>query len=338
MFFYALFNLDISAMKKNKIKRLIIFLFIIQILATIEKLLTFGTGEVHIGTMSYGEGSLATIMPLMAIAYLISNYLVYNKIKYVFISLLFIMIGLASSKIGILYYVIVLYVYLIYIYSEIKHPFLNTVFLRKIIPSTIFLSILLMLFVSLNPRANPENEVGGSVDIEYLIEYSVRYQTMTRGIEGDGRFDAPGVALDRMTDGGLLNVLVGFGPGELTKSSYLKYKKPLLEKYKIGYGGRIGLVLIMMQLGIIGVIIFLVFHALLYIRIKKLYNNHKVKDKYKIYLMTFLGFSLIYFLDFFTYSNSFLGNPALVLTYFYSFYYVYTYDELYKDKTLESRV
>ncbi len=331
MFFYTLFNINLSLEQKDKITKLIIFLFAIQIIGSFIKLLVIGTGENIIGIMSIDEGSLATTMPLMAISYLLSNYLAYKKIKYILIILLFIGVGLMSNKMGILFYVIILYVFLIYIYSEIKHPFLNTIFFKEIFIGIVFLVILFVLFVSLNPRANPEHKVGGSVDIEYLIEYSIRYQTLktkdASGVEGDGRFDAPGVALDRMTDAGLLNVLVGFGPGELVLSSYLKYRNPLLEKYKIGYGGRIGLVQMIMQIGIIGTCILLLFHILLYVRIKKIYDEHKTKDKYKIYLMTFLGFSLIYFLDFFTYSVGLLTNPALVLVYFYTYYYLSTYRE-----------
>lgn len=330
LFFYALFNSELNIINKEKIKLLIIYLFLLQLLATFIKLLLIGTTENYIGTISVGEGSIAAIMPLFAITYLLSIYLISKKIKYLILVLFFILTGLASNKIAIIFYIIILYIYLIYIYSNSKKIFLNFKFIKKLITAIVFLTIILSLFVSLNPRTNPEGKVGGSIDINYLIAYSKNYQTLdtrrTMGIEGDGRFDAPLVAMNRLTNASVTNIFVGFGPGELVKSSFTKYNKPLLEKYKIGYGGRIGLVWVLMQLGIIGLIIFLSFHISLFIKamnIYKKYNNQN--ESIKIYGLTFLGLSLIYFLDFFTYSPSLILNPALVLVYFYTFYYLYTF-------------
>jgi hypothetical protein len=329
LFFYALFNLNLTLVDKEKIKKLIIYLFFLQVVAAFIKLFIIGKTENFIGTMSIAEGSLATIMPLFAIVYLLSNYIVYKNINYIIIMLFFIAIGLISNKIGIIFYIGILYLYLIYIYSNSKSIFLNITFIKKFFMSIIYFSIIFSLFISLNPRTNPEGIVGGSVDIEYLMDYSESYQTLSTrksmGIEGDGRFDAPGVAFRKMGEGGLINILFGFGPGELVKSSLTAYKNPLLDKYHIGYGGRIGLVWTMMQIGLIGLFIFLSFHMFLYRRVKSLYNQNIDNNEYKIYLMTFLGISIIYFLDFFTYSPSMILNPGLVLVYFYAYYYVDTY-------------
>jgi len=330
IFFYSLFNINLRSRQKEKIKKLIFYLFLIQVIAAFIKLFIIGTTENFIGIMSISEGSIATIMPLFAIVYLLSNYLIYKYIKYLILILLFISIGLISKKIGIIFYIGILYIYLIYISSSTKNIFLNMVLIQKFFKSIIYFSIIFSLFISLNPRTNPEHIVGGSIDIEYLISYSEAYQTLnTRenmGIEGDGRFDAPGIVLNKMFDTGIINVLFGFGPGELVKSTLTKYKKPLLEKYHIGYGGRLGLIWITMQIGLIGLVLFLTFHILLYKKVKKIYNRTKDKQ-YRVYLMTFLGFSIIYFLDFFTYSPSMILNPGLVLVYFYTFYYVLTYQK-----------
>jgi len=329
IFFYSLFNLYLEDIHKEKIKQLIIYLFSLQVVASWIKLFLIGKAENFIGTISISEGSIATIMPLFAIVYLLSNYLVYKKIKYIYLMILFVGIGLISNKMGIIFYIGLLYIFLIYIYNKTGWFIINITFMKKILINSIYFIILFSLFVSLNPRANPEGIVGGSVDIEYLVAYSKDYQTLnTRksiGIEGDGRFDAPFVALDRMTSSGFINTIFGFGPGELVKSSYTKYKKPLLDKYKIGYGGRIGFVWVMMQIGIIGVIIFLSFHIFLYIRVKEIYDKNIFNDEHQVYLMTFLGLSVVYFLDFFSYSPSMILNPALVLVYFYAYYYINSY-------------
>lgn len=325
LFFYALFNLNLSTIDKEKLFKLILILFLIQIPAACIKLVVLGTQEKIVGTMSVMEGSLATLMPLMGISYLIANYLEFKKVKLIVLILLFIGIGLISNKMGILFYVIVLFVTLSYLYAnKYSNTFINTIFIRKLFMISILSLVIFIAFVSLNPRANPEHKVGGSVDMNFLINFIIDYQYLDlKGsrVEGDGRFEAPGVALDRLKKGGLVNVLFGFGPGDIVQSSYSKYKNPLLQKYNIGYGGRIGLVWVLMQIGIIGTILFILFHIILYKKMMIVY--HKEKDeRMQILILSTLGLSIIYLLDFFTYSSLMIQNSGLAITYFFTIYYV----------------
>jgi hypothetical protein len=328
LFFYALFNINLDPIYKDKLLKLLMFLFVIQIPAAFIKLgVLGGTMEDYIGTMSIQEGSLATIMPLMAISFLITNYLEFKKVKYIIFILLFIAIGLISDKMGLLFYIILLFMVLTYIFSKRYSDFLqiNMTLIRNILINTFFLIIIFAAFVSLNPRANPEHQIGGSIDIEYLIEFIADYQTLhEKGstIEGEGRFEAPVVALEKMRRGGYINVLFGFGPGEIVKSSFTPYVKPLLEKYNIGYGGRIGLVWMGMQIGLVGMVVFLLFHLLLLKKLLQVYNSESTNEKLGILTLTAIGFSVIYFLDFFTYSTEMIQNPGMATSYFFVIYYV----------------
>jgi len=175
----------------------------------------------------------------------------------------------------------------------------------------------------LNPTLNPEHQYGGSIDFKYLDEFIVKYQTLDQhtGVEGDGRADAPFVALDRVYTGGIINTLFGFGPGEIIKSSFTPYKKPLLEKYNIGYGGRIGLVWTLMQIGIIGVIVFLSFHLFLFKKMLNIYYQ-STNIKFSVYVLSTVGFCMIYIFDFFTYSTEMIQNTGMPITYYYAIYYV----------------
>jgi len=326
LFFYALFNIGLTDIQQDKLIKLIIVLFIIQVPAALVKLIVLGgTLEKIVGTMSYMEGSLATIMPLMAISYLISNYLIYKKLKYIIWILLFIMIGLMSNKLGILFYLMLLFVYLSYFYANPKIRLPNFLFMKKLLISIVYLTIIFILFVMINPRANPEHKVGGSVDIEYLMEYSKNYNTKVPSPgegEGQGRFDAPAAVFSRLENGGLLNMMLGFGPGEIVKSAFTKYHNPLLEKYNIGYGGRQGWLWSAMQIGIIGIIIMALFQLTL---LKKLLIIHKkiyLSEEDKIFILTALGFVFIYLLDFFSYSRILMTSPGVVLTYYFVIFYV----------------
>lgn len=327
LFFYALYNINLTQVYRDKILKLIIVLFLIQILAAFIKLIVLGgTLEKIVGSMSVGEGSLATIMPLVAITYLIVNYLEFRKFKYIVFILLFISIGLISNKMGILYYIVLMYLVLSIIHSNSKYFLPNLKLLRELFIGTIFLSIIFAMFVTLNPRANPEHKVGGSIDFQYLKDWTIRYQTveLDTGVEGDGRFDAPFVALDRMSSGGIINLLLGFGPGDIIKSGFTPYKDPLLEKYNIGYGGRIALVWTLMQIGIIGMILLLSFHILLLIKLWNFHKFERINKEFYILSLTGLGFSIVYFLDFFTYSTQLIKNPGMAIVYYFSIYYILT--------------
>ena len=333
LFFYALFNINLGTIQKDKLLKLIVFLFLIQIPAAFIKLIVLGTQEKIVGTISIAEGSLATIMPLMAISYLIANYLEFKNVKYIVLILLFLAIGLISNKMGILFYVIILFVVLSYFYS-IKSSkgfsFLNIIFIKKMIIVSVILVLIFLAFISLNPRANPEGVVGGSIDIEYLINYTDRYQNLKiKGsrVEGDGRFEAPLVALDRLGEGGLLNVLLGFGPGDIIKSSFTSFQDPLLSKYNIGYGGRLALVWILMQIGFIGLILVLFFNLLLFKKLWAVYKTNSTSEKFSVIVLTSLGFSLIYFLDFFTYSAGMIQSPGMATVYYFAIYYVLSYEQ-----------
>lgn len=326
LFLFALLNIKLPIKYMNKIFNLIVFLFILQIPAAFIKLGLIGTKEYYIGTMQYLGGSLATIMPLMAIAYLIANYLASNKIIYIIFIFLFIAIGLISIKLGILFYVGVLFVIMSYIESvQQTNRFSNTRYIVKLFILLFVFSIIFIGYVKINPRANPEHKIGGSVDVEYLLDYSKKYNTMKEKgskVEGDGRFDAPSVALNRLESGGYFNILFGFGPGDIVQSSYTKYSNPLLEKYRIGYGGRIGLVWMLMQVGILGTFLFVFFHLLLLRKLFSKYFRKKMDSNGRILTLTAIGFVIIFLLDFFSYSKVLMDVPGIVLTYFFMIYYV----------------
>ena len=325
LFFYSIFNVTLTQIQKDKLLSLLIFLFLIQIPAALIKLFVLGgTLEKIVGTMSVMEGSLATTMPLLPIAYLISHYLNYKKIKDIVFVLLFISIGLISNKLGILFYVIILFLFLSYFHSSPKLYLPNFKFIKNILINSIYLTIIFSLFVILNPRANPEHKVGGSIDLDYLIEFTQDYQTLDlqTGVEGDGRFDAPFVALDRLYNGGLLNVLFGFGPGDIVQSSLTKYDNPLLEKYNIGYGGRLGLVWFLMQVGVVGTVLFILFHLYLLKRLFVIYRVLYLDSNAKVLTLTAIGFSLLFFLDFLTYSPEMIHSPGVTLTYYFGIFYI----------------
>lgn len=331
IFLYALLNIEFSMEDKENLFNLLLILFIIQVPAAFVKLILLqGTLEKIVGTMSVMEGSLATIMPLIPISYLISLYLNDNKIRYIVGILLFISIGLISNKLGILFYLFGLFIILTVFYAkkETNIYFINRTFFLYITKIFFYLSIIFLLFATINPRANPEHKVGGSIDIEFLMAFIDDYNHLKlKGstVEADGRSDAPFVAFKKLKERGEKNIWFGFGAGDIVSSGFLPYKNPLLEKYNIGYGGRLGVVWIMMQLGVVGVIIFTLFHLNIFLKVYKRFSEETKREVF-IKILALMGVIILFFIDFFTYSSELLYSAGVAISYYFFIYYILTYD------------
>lgn len=329
-FFYALFNINFSKVQIEKVFKVIIILFLTQIFATFIKLLTVGVMEPYIGTIGILGGSIATIMPLIALSYIFSTYLVEKKTTILLLVPLFIMIGIASSKIAIIVYLFALFSFLLLIYTfKNNGMFINLkLFFKYTLMALLLLGSVSSAYISLNPRLNPEGKVGGSINFKHIENYfemynnadSLSYAKSSR-VHGQGRSDAHSAVLNVLYKND--SILLGMGPGDIIKSSYGRgYKKdPLLEKYKIGYGGRIGYLWIAMQIGYIGSFLLGLFNLYLLVDIAR--NNRYIKkdSNYK-YILAFYGLSMVYFLDYLTYSSTFLLDPAIILTYLFSYFYI----------------
>jgi hypothetical protein len=266
----------------------------------------------------------------MAGSYIISIYLGEKNYKVLLLLPLFILIGLASGKIAIIIYLIFIFILLLSVFSYKNSGYIVNVkiLIKYLSISTLFLIILGGLFVSLNPRLNPEGRVGGSINIEHIQKYMDKYNnadTMayakSLGIKGQGRSDAHGAVYDLLSKSGVLAVLFGYGPGDIVMSSYKGYADPFLQKYHIGYGGRIGYLWLSAQIGYVGAMLWALFHISLLIKMAKFKRIRKEDSDYK-YILTFYGFSAIFFLDYLTYSSTFLLDPAAILVYYFLYVYI----------------
>ena len=99
IFFLALVNLDLSDEEIKRINKFIFIILVIQIPVATIKLFVYGPGEQAIGSYSLTEGSLSTIIPLIAIGYLISYYFYYKRTYwYLFFSLGFVYFSIIAKK------------------------------------------------------------------------------------------------------------------------------------------------------------------------------------------------------------------------------------------------
>ena len=173
--------------------------------------------------------------------------------------------------------------------------------------------------VRIIPSLNPDDKVGGRFDPYFAWNYTQNYiiKEDIENPEHANRLNAPLMTYQMMKSQHMSRFLIGLGAGRLVHSRFVpESRKLLLNKYGLGYGARTGILWFFIQTGLLGATFFVLFYFAL---LKKIYTiakkNLAIKDKLMTIGFTVVTLSLL--LDFFTYSNAFIQNGALILPYFY---------------------
>lgn len=324
LFFYGVYNLYFSPYETNTIKKLIIYLFISQIFANVIKVLINQTiMEPYIGTMANLGGSLTVLFALFGSSYALSNYLIFKRKKYIYLILGFLIFSILGAKRSTIVYFPLIFVILTFLYHK-KFERINFRLINRIMIFSV-LSIFAFYFaVRLMPSLNKERVVWGSFDIEYALDYSERYVTTGAGaIDEVGRAEAPVFILTNMINDDIYSMLFGYGAGHLVKSNFNDLlvsqgsQQNLTENlYGVGYGARTGLIQIVLQVGIAGLLAYLL---LLYFIFKKSLvniNSLLYGNQLKLHYLFLIAIWLVLSLDFFTYSVVSAKISSLSLSFF----------------------
>jgi len=311
LFFISILNLNLDKYYLKKILNLIIILFILQIPFTVLKILSIGFSENYIGSVSVSSGSVATILPLIAISYIIVNM---ENIKPIYVNTLipmFLLVAVASNKLAMIVYLVIIIIAIYFIKNGIK-GLLKISLVNKVIQASLLVGSLLYIVISYNPRFLPQRSMS-TLDsaLLYVENYTQR---------DDGLDNAKGASrLSGLEEGFKLvtskdSLLLGLGAGNLIKSSFSRYESPALEKYGLGYGVRTGLMQFIMQIGVLGTISYL---SLIFLIFKKMSIEKNTPESLfgKVFIILFL-------LDFFTYSTVLMKQPSMSLTFFFAMAYI----------------
>ena len=315
-YFYFLVIINESDLKRiNKVSKWIVFLILLQIPAILLKYILIGQSEKGaIGTLSIAAGSLSTIFPVFIVAFLICYYFLFRRVKYLLLIICFILFALIGNKRAV--------TYLIPLEFAIAYILYLQFIIQKVTKQQIrqFVVILVVGFVSfyamvrLNPSLNKDEKIGGRFDIDYLINYSETYTSS----DGKGKRDM------RRKDGLIyfylynvnsqtLNQLLGDGAGILYQSLIDPKTGTMEELYGVRYGGRMGIIWMLLQVGILGLLSYLLFLGAFFImRIQKSdwINN--------IFLLGFIVASIFMLFDFMFYSNTFISLDIIKHLYFFA--------------------
>lgn len=284
---------------------LFLYLFLLQIIITVLKIILIGQFEPIVGSISYVGGAMGTTIPLLALLWLsINTNQNFSKWTWLFMFAMM-MVGFASSKRAV--WVIVPGTFILFAVFVVKKKIGNTF--------KVLFAIAPLLFyfgLRLTPSLNPDNEIWGRFDPEYAWNYAIDYSMGKEDSEGDrgeGSGRVGGVKL--LVNNYLLNWdayfdihnILGHGNQYIFAASYENYRNA---DYYFGVnhqGSLTGVFRIWIAIGTIGMVLIIIFILSFFrtIRYKRL----------KILLIGVIMFDYIF------YSGTIIHEPGLLATYMY---------------------
>jgi hypothetical protein len=309
LLFYATFNLRFTDYEIKLLLKLSLLCASVQIAANFIKYLVSGSIiEPYVGSMAVLGGSLTIIFALTGSAYAIVMYLDSKNTKFLLLLIGFIAFSIIGGKRATVVYVPLLYLILL-IRHQITNGIKPMILFKQITLFIIIFLTIIYLSIRLMPSFNQENKVWGTFDLDYALDYSERYVSTGAGaIDEIGRSAAPAYILKNTASDSFVNFYFGYGSGHLIKSSL----NPLISRlgsqneltkdlYGVGYGARTAFLQLFLQVGIFGVFLYLCIWYKFFRFAQRNLSTYDHKKSKSAYLILF-GFSLVFLIDFFTYS------------------------------------
>ena len=303
----------------EKITKFLVALFLIQFPVIVYKFFALGQSEKGlIGTLSTTAGSVSTTVPLLVTAILFSYYLYTQQRSYLGLILAAIIFGIVGKKRAIIVYVplTMIFTFIIYYIKSKKRLFtINNIKLIVIFVAggTLFV----VGIIKTNPTLNKEQSTWGSVDIEYTINYAQSYVSSKEEGHSEMRRMAGFLFFtNKIISSPLTTILIGDGAGKLVQSKYNRDGGTMLNMYGVRYGGRMGFIWLLLQVGIVGTFTYLYF---LFRVTKFVWIHYKQQPLY----LAFLSLTFVFIIDLMTYSTTFLRYEYLKGIYFFVFALIY---------------
>lgn len=262
LLFIALVNMQFDAREQNLLTRLIVYLCVSQIFASIIKFFIIGISEPYIGTMSVHEGGITTFFSLAGFALAMGVYFINHKNKFLWAALGFVIFAIVGAKRASVFYIPLMYIITLLFYKYMGNRRVHIS--RYMISGLLLVPILFYFMARINPSFNPEQKVWGAFDLAYILDYSDAYlggeMDSNQVYQSIGRGNAFAYIHQQMNSGKLLHMLMGNGAGELIQSAFNaniiltnnSTELYTLKQYGVGYGFAPGYLRLLVQVGYIG--------------------------------------------------------------------------------------
>jgi hypothetical protein len=320
--YLAIINLDLQEEKIYTINNILIFLFILQLPTQALKFYFYGFSEDTIGTYGTHGGGLTTVIPLVALGYLIAFYCIYKKsIYYLILCGWFIAYGIIGLKLALFFLYPISFFSLYYInVIKIKGIRITRDAYRIIIIAILIIGVGAII-IKHQARTNRERTVGGSVDLSYALKSSLDYTTRSRSSNEElalGRVATTKMTLKYLLEEGFVNFCFGYGPGVINKHVHYTSKKKYATRVEkiAGSYGKTGAVYILSEYGIIGLILIIIIYSFFIKNCWKLYTKEK-ETYWKAFASGSFFFACVTFFIFITYNHLTVMGDTIVPVFFY---------------------
>lgn len=307
-----------------------------QIFAAVIKYFMVGVTEPYIGSMSSHEGGITTVFSLLMYCCSLEMYLCTKKRKYLFAVIGFVLFGIVGAKRALAFFFPAFYFAVLLMHSLCTHSISKNI--KGIIYGVICMPALFVLLCILNPSFNPEEKVGGSFDLKYVMEYSHKYNNGDFGGDDEaGRANATAIIHTNILNDNLFHQMFGYGSGLMIASSFnpqVMDSQASMQRFGVGYSIGIGYLNLLVQVGFLGVFFYFSIYILLLIdllkKTRQFYTYMKEKE-IGICVNATLAIICILILSFVYNKASLYFNCASVLNMWFIAYAYNTLDNV-KDR------
>jgi|ERR1035437_5845326 hypothetical protein len=289
----------------NNLKELFFSLLTIQIILSVLKIITIGLQESTVGSLAYIGGGPATILPVLGfILFWLHKRGKFNRKDWIYVFLL-LFIGFASLKRAI-WFIMPVFIFLFMFYVSRKLSFLKLLYFLPLIPLIFYVGI------RLSPTLNKEGKIGGSFDLQYVLDYNQKYNfgktSESSEIQlGQGRGGATFLLWGKLFKSQSLsfNDYFGFGLKEVYTTDYEQFDN---EKFGVNSKGAVtGIFQTYIATGFVGVILTII----LIISVITFLKEPRIR----------VPIALFIFWDYLFYSGLILRTQSLSIMFFFIIIY-----------------
>ncbi|MDA0989287.1 MAG: hypothetical protein O3A51_00870 [Verrucomicrobia bacterium] len=292
----VLLNSDINLRDLKRLNSLMAWLYILQIPVAAARIPLYGQGEKAVGTYAFHEGGNSTIIPMLAMSFLVPFHYLYKRSPRTYLlGLGFLAFGVIGGKRGI---IILVPIALLFSAACLRWTLGRKLFGRVgmiIVMLTLLGGSASFYTVSrLVPRLNPDEQVWGRFSPSFAYDrLKERLATKEKGKTAGQRVSASIRAWKHLASGGPATLLLGDGPGYYMKSIFNPAKdyKRRLEKVGIVYG-LTGLNWMYLQMGIIGAATWMLFFMAMFRTLKR-YAREETDPYWKAYMVSMMGATFV---------------------------------------------
>jgi len=288
--FLAVINTDITEKEMNRIIKLLILLFIIQIPTAVGKMFVYGPGEKAIGTYAPWGGGPSTVIPLIAISFLLSLYFLNKPSKwYILLAFGFIAFGIIGGKRAVLFFVPLIILFL---------AFFMKIGFKEVIKYAFIGSLIILLTGYFSFRflrsLNPEGGYGNvTVDLGFVANYITNYTTAVEEGQSRGRISTTINVFRILSAQGARGLFLGLGPGSYIKTRFedLQSTNKQTGALPIIYGTT-GFTWTALQTGYLGALIYFSIFFFVLIVASRYYKAEK-RPYWKAFGLGMVGFTFV---------------------------------------------